>query len=379
MDRATTKRIPTDLSLYLDLLRFLAAVAVFISHITTYPFGTQSDDVRHGWERIGNYGQFGVVIFFVLSGYVIAYVTSTRERDWASYVVSRCSRLYSVIMPALVLTFVCDRIGQSLAPDFYTIGKVMLKPPSIEGYLSSLFYVNEYRVFSFGGIAPGSNGPFWSLSFEGTYYAVAGLMLYLRPRIAFPLVIVLLALAGPSIAAMLPIWGLGYALFHIQDRVAAGIRWPASVLVLSASALALMPYSHLTFTGASLGIGFPAGRGQGLLDLGKDYATAIIFSIHLLAAKRLFDLTPGIIQRIPLKVGTIRFLGATTFPLYAIHFPLLAVAAAISPFAIGSSARILFLCAIVAIGTAVLTPFCDWLKDALRAPLLSVARRWQST
>lgn len=369
------RRIPAALSLYLDLLRFVAAFAVFVSHLASYPFGTAATTGFRGWARIGHYGQIGVIIFFILSGYVIAYVVTTREQDWRSYTVSRLSRLYSVIVPALLLTLICDAVGMALRPEFYSIPKVLMAPPSVEGYLSSIFYVNEYWVFRFGGIAPGTNAPFWSLSFEATYYAIAALVLFLRPRIGIPMAVGLLLLAGPSIASFLPIWVLGCAIFLLQDRLAPLVRWPLATSIGSAAVLVLLPYMHLDFTGEMFGMGLPAGRGQGFLNLGVDYAAAVVFSIHMIAAKRLLDLRPHIIERLPLKARTIRFLGATTFPLYAIHFPLLALAAALSPFAIGSLSRIALLCLIVAIATAALTPLCDRLKDIMRSPLSAFPRR----
>jgi hypothetical protein len=45
-----------------------------------------------------------VVIFFVLSGYVVAFVADTRERTWRAFWVSRFARVYSVALPAPLLT-----------------------------------------------------------------------------------------------------------------------------------------------------------------------------------------------------------------------------------------------------------------------------------
>ena len=99
-------------SLYLDLLRFTAAVAVFLDHLTPTP-SQPSIRATGGLARVGNYGELAVAIFFVLSGYVISYVTSTRETTVQSYAVSRISRLYSVVVPALVLTFAFDTLGHA--------------------------------------------------------------------------------------------------------------------------------------------------------------------------------------------------------------------------------------------------------------------------
>ena len=60
------------------------------------------------------------MVFFVLSGYVIAYVTDQKEKDWASYAASRLSRVYSVAVPTLLLTVLLDAIGRPLFPALYT-------------------------------------------------------------------------------------------------------------------------------------------------------------------------------------------------------------------------------------------------------------------
>ena len=81
-----------SLSLYLDLTRFAAALVVVLGHswlvlLPAYPLH---------WP-----GPAAVIVFFVLSGFVIAYVTDGRDRTLADYALNRLSRLWSVALPAL--------------------------------------------------------------------------------------------------------------------------------------------------------------------------------------------------------------------------------------------------------------------------------------
>ena len=95
--------LPRPFSVYLDLVRFTAACFVYLYH----------SNQRWLVEPIlpmANYGHTAVVVFFVLSGFVIAYVTDTKERDWPSYAASRLSRVYSVALPAVVLTLLLDAV-----------------------------------------------------------------------------------------------------------------------------------------------------------------------------------------------------------------------------------------------------------------------------
>ena len=63
------------LSFYLDLLRFGAALTVFVSH---YAAGRISGGLF--WQA-GDYSRTAVLAFFVLSGFVIAWVTETQGRS----------------------------------------------------------------------------------------------------------------------------------------------------------------------------------------------------------------------------------------------------------------------------------------------------------
>jgi len=55
--------------------------------------------------------------------------------------------------------------------------------------------------------------------------------------------------------------------------------------------------------------------------------------------------------------------------MYAMHYPALCLFAALSPFAPTSWVHILFISAAVIIVIALMTPVCEWLKDALRRAL----------
>ena len=354
-------------SLYLDVVRCVAALAVFLEHVASYPFSRTAPTSTHPLLAFfGIYGNSAVIVFFVLSGYVIAYVVATRERTAWAYSANRISRLYSVVLPALALTFAFDALGQWLNPGFYSIRTVLWKPASWEGYLSSLFFVNEFQVFDLSGAVPGTNAPFWSLSFEATYYIVAGLVLFAPLRYALPLAFVLLGLAGRTIAALLPLWGLGFWLYKAGDRLAERVPLARTLLVLSSLAIMAFPQIPSFVALTNFGAYFPWGHGPFNRNLLLDYATALAFAVQMVAARRLFT---SVHAPRPRLERLIRWLGSTTFPMYAMHYPALCLLAAVSPFAPTSWVHILFISAAVIIVIALMTPVCEWLKDALRRAL----------
>jgi peptidoglycan/LPS O-acetylase OafA/YrhL len=101
------------LSVYLDLLRLLAALQVAICHLS--------------WTRIGALdrnifsegGHEAVIVFFVLSGFVVRHAAEKRDHSFSDFVTSRISRLYSVVIPCLAATVLCDLAGRALAPNLY--------------------------------------------------------------------------------------------------------------------------------------------------------------------------------------------------------------------------------------------------------------------
>ena len=69
-------------SLDLDVVRFRAALAVFLEHVRehTLPNFVSFWQEHPFWNsHLGSYSQVAVIVFFVLSGYVIAHVLATRE------------------------------------------------------------------------------------------------------------------------------------------------------------------------------------------------------------------------------------------------------------------------------------------------------------
>lgn len=327
-------------SIYLDLLRFLSSLVVVLAHLSVDPFSHETLPFN-----IASYGSVAVILFFVLSGYVISYVIETKDHNPSTFLVNRLSRLYSVVIPVLVLTFVLDGIGKSLAPAYYSEAKVLLKPPSLSGYLSSLFFVNEYQAFHFHGVCPGTNNPFWSLSFEVTYYILIGLVLFLPLRQSMVLSIALLWVGGKTIAILFPIWLLGFFLYRYRRsfHLSPAVAWGG--FILSVLGLLTVPILFKHLPRENFGLYFPWGRGPFNRNILKDYAVAIYAGLNLISSYSLAEWHPLDDFN---SDRFVRLLGEMTFPLYAIHYPLICFMGFISPFSRSSYAHILMVVAVCA-------------------------------
>lgn len=204
-----------EFSIYLDLVRFIAAFFVVLFH-------SNVRIVSKALIPFSTYGHDAVVVFFVLSGYVIAYVTQNKENTPVEYWSSRLSRFYSIALPTVLLTPLFDLAGEAMAPRFY----VDATTHDWWGLriVSSLLFANELWNVS---IMSFSNTPYWSLCYEMWYYVMFAVVTFMRGRTRFFTLILTLLFIGPKIAILAPIWWLGVVLFQWQRlyRLSAWQNW----------------------------------------------------------------------------------------------------------------------------------------------------------
>ena len=190
-------RLAPSLSLHLDLLRLLAAGAVFLGHAGVFLFEASDH------HPLFDHGREAVAVFFVLSGFVIAHVAAGREASPRDYALARLARLWSVVVPTLALTVVCDRIGWAANPQWYATLDFW-HPASWSALVTHLTFTNQlwlsHDVF-------GSDEPFWSLGFEAPYYLAFGLAIFTRGRLRLAALALWAVVVGPKILAYLPLWG----------------------------------------------------------------------------------------------------------------------------------------------------------------------------
>jgi len=170
-------------SVNFDLLRGLAALLVFFGHWRNLLFVDFPSLTTHRWLLTPLYmlaggGHQAVVLFFILSGYFIGgTVLRSLERDqweWVGYLLRRIVRLWTVLVPALLLCLFWDRLGIHLghAPALYG-GHV---PNNIVLYDTAsrlaphIFFGNLFFLQTILTPFLGTNGALWSLANEFWYY-----------------------------------------------------------------------------------------------------------------------------------------------------------------------------------------------------------------
>ena len=307
--------LPTT-SIFLDLMRFSAAVVVLLHHLTATEINSVLPRVPIGHEA--------VTVFFVMSGFVIAYVLHSRENSLEQYTAARLGRLYSVVLPALALTWVLDGWGRAASPELYA------GSPHDHALLrllvNSLFLQQNWNLT----VMPLSNGPFWSLGFEFWYYVIFGGWVLLRGRARVAVVSLACLAAGPRILAAFPVWLLGALAFRLSQTWVPPRRLASSLFVLSSLAFLTM----LVF-GNPLGPLREAVRRslqEGYFDFGfarvfagdiprvpEDLLLGAAFAVMVMTVSLVWGNRP-VPQRL---VTLIRYLAGSTFSVYLFHLPLL--------------------------------------------------------
>lgn len=147
----------------IDLLRFLAALAVVFFHYTFRGFaeGGYSPIDYELHSQFSRYGYLGVHLFFMISGFVI--LLSAMNRTAIQFTVSRIVRLYPAYWAGVTLTAVV--IALAGAPLFSV---------SLPQYLANLTMLSGYV-----GIEH-IDGVYWTLLVELKFYALIFLLLLIR-------------------------------------------------------------------------------------------------------------------------------------------------------------------------------------------------------
>jgi peptidoglycan/LPS O-acetylase OafA/YrhL len=297
------KTISGGNSIFIDCLRIAAAFAVFFVH------GYDQWHTKEGYEYEGTpWGHMAVVVFFVLSGYVIAFSTTVNNRGILQYAQARLSRLYSVLIPTLIITAVIEVIAKLADPVLlahYTRGA------SWPRYIVSGLFLNEVW---FQSASPPINGPLWSLSFEFWYYVVFGLFFF-RVKGWKGLLLPLLAccIAGPKILLMMPIWLMGNWAYRTSSPVKSrALSW---LLVAGLFALSTVLFFVLP--------GWPLRLGGAPLFFAGQFITDTIIGIFISLALWLLPQSNAAVSKKSAGVNIIRKLADLTFPLYVLHHPML--------------------------------------------------------
>jgi peptidoglycan/LPS O-acetylase OafA/YrhL len=332
LDKIVESKLPQGSpSVHLDALRGVAAFSVLLSHMHVALFVNYRDLGNHNIlvaiiYFLCSLGRQWVIVFFVMSGYlvggsVLRSINSGRW-SWRSYLLSRLTRLYTVLLPALLLGGLLDWFGMHMAGTgaiysnhaisrslFWNVQtSLTLKTLAANGLFLQTIKLpgTRFPVSVFG-----CNGPLWSLCNEFWYY------------LAFPLLALLLFQVRSwwkRVACGIGLIAWGW--FVGMDIVLLGIPWLMGVLVVCLPPLRLRGFwargiaigVALLLVAAGMALSFYVGLNRPIMDslLGVLVSFLIWVILNCATAPLPF-----------FYIWIARRSAHSSYTLYLTHFPLL--------------------------------------------------------
>jgi peptidoglycan/LPS O-acetylase OafA/YrhL len=263
---------------FLDLVRFGAALLVMFGHVRGFFFESIAKVEDAGAATKAFYVLTGihheaVVLFFVVSGFLIggrawALIEQCRF-DWTRYCLDRFSRIYLVLIPALVLIGIIDALGSHFFADTRLFGVRPLEPAGITaGWSWGQVPCHLASLQSLACAAWGIDPPLWSLAFEWVFYFLAPLTLaacYVRVHLAARLSAIAIVAAG--LVAVLPdpttfalyfaVWFLGAVSARTLARTSVPVPLGLAGLMLAAACMVLSraKVTPIVMTDAGIAVG----------------------------------------------------------------------------------------------------------------------------
>lgn len=280
----------------IDLLRFIAAMAVVVYHYSFRGFAADGMTVMpYLWPTPATkYGSYGVELFFMISGFVI--LMTAGSGSLRQFAVSRIVRLYPAFWVCCTITFLFMLwIG---APRFTA---------TLQQYLANMTMLHEFaNVNSIDGV-------YWSLVVEMRFYLLVAIVLALgqihriEPLLAFWLAISI-AMEFLALDAVRRVFITAYAGYFVAGATFY-LVWAKG---LSATRMALIGASWLLVVRQAL---------QNIPALDKHYGSALNPGVVGGIITTFFIVMMLVSLKKTGRLGQRRWimLGALTYPLYLIH------------------------------------------------------------
>jgi peptidoglycan/LPS O-acetylase OafA/YrhL len=308
---------------WLDLLRGLAAIAVFAGHLRSIFFLDYADIkpniVANVFYFITGFGHQSVIIFFVLSGFFIAKTIqeSIDRNKWSfkDYFINRFIRLQVVLLPALLLGFFWDSLGLMMYPESIGyLGQIPTLPEAVPigrlgftTFIGNILFLQTIYTPTFG-----SNSPMWSLANEFWYYMIFPLIYFsiiprynTLKRLLFLLIAgLILIIIGYKIAIYFLVWLIGAFMYFYRKYYLK--HYEINHFYLKTATLSVLVLFFLMLFYIRLGI---------LPSICNDFTLGVISGVFILLLSFIK------MDKISLKKVTI-YVSNLSYTLYLTHIPI---------------------------------------------------------
>lgn len=295
---------------FLNLLRGVSAVLVMLSHLRS-SFFVDYENIVHPslvhkvFYFLTGLGHQAVIVFFVLSGFLVGGSVLKPNYSLKSYFINRISRLWTVLIPALVFTFIIDFYFYDASSNSFRTQAIQTGEYSlnVDVFIGNVLFLQTIYFPTYG-----TNGPLWSLANEFWYYVIfpfifsvvnklrkyeidfKSLMFFLLVTLWLPL----------NITLLFPVWLLGFFVYLFYGKFYTNQYLFVFVLLLFFSIIATTRFKIIDGLPADCLIGFSV-------------AVLILMSPVI---EKFFKIS-GLFTRF------ITWLSSISFSLYLFHYPLL--------------------------------------------------------
>lgn len=215
------------LSCIMNWARFVAAFVVVLGHSNMIGFS-------HAGELVGQYGHTMVILFFVMSGYIIARTTADARLDIGTFAILRASRVGVVALPALLLSWSVSVALLTLVPNAASIDETLYWPDAVD-VLRNLLFADHFWVL---GKGVSLNLPYWSLTYEVWYYLLFAMWWLGKGRVWKWAAALVFLMIGPALWVLMPVWLLGVWLARAEPPTFS--RFQAMSIMLVALAVPVL-------------------------------------------------------------------------------------------------------------------------------------------
>lgn len=326
--RTSKAQLPEQAIVIMNWMRGLAALAVLLGHarglyMQDYEAVKSPSLPWKAYYMMSGLGHQAVMVFFILSGFLVGSTVlaqcAEQRWDFRHYLGRRLIRLYVVLIPGLLLTFLWDSLGMQLfGTDGLYGGELAarhLTMPDVRVTLSLAHLAGNLAFLQHLFIAPyGTNGPLWSLSYELWAYVLFPLLVRASvpsepagKRLAFVLLAcAVLAVGGLKLSLYFGVWLLG---------AAVALWWHGREAAERAGWIHALAWTSFA---AFVALGRSAKLAAWQADVLLGIATALLLSV-VLAGKR------GAGARVAgWNARSSAWLANFSYTLYVAHYPVLA-------------------------------------------------------
>lgn len=319
---------PAASNVAMNVLRVVISIIVVCNHVRPLMFQNYAD-VPHTplstpLYALSTMGRPCLLVFFALSGLWVGGsvldAVLKRNFSWRRYGIQRITRLWLVLLPVLLIVTIADTVGRKVFSDstIYT-GSASYSGPvplnlsehlGVVPLLSNILFLQDIHAPTYG-----TNSPLWSLAQEFWFYVLFPLFVLLMTRGESWLMRGAASAAVAAVAALVVTPQL-VAFFAVFVMGAVMSRFPPPPIFRGRAALTLAGGA----TTATAMFVFRAG------GLAQDVTVGVIATAFVWALRT--DFTPPGRRTAAVWRGLGDYGEKSTYSLYLIHVPLLALVAA---------------------------------------------------